>query len=489
MRKSTRKKILFAASECTPFVKTGGLADVVGSLPQHLDSSRYDVRVIMPKYLCIPQEYVQRMTYLTNFRIDLGWRNQYVGLFEMKLGSITFYFIDNEFYFCGFQPYGQIFQDIEKFAFYSKAVIESCGYLDFMPDIIHCHDWQAALIPVFLDQMCQQGRPEGKIKTILTIHNLRFQGRWGLDEVQDITGLADRYLTGEYLEAYGDANYLKGGIVLADRVTTVSPTYSREIKTPFYGEGLHTVIENNAGKVSGILNGLDLEEFNPMSDPMIPHHYSVDTFRRQKPADKAALQKKLGLEVDKGKMVFGIVSRLTDQKGFDLIGSVLPEFLKGEVQLAVIGSGESRYEGMFDYYARTYPGKVAFYRGYSEETARLIYAGSDAFLMPSIFEPCGLSQLIAMRYGSIPVVRETGGLKDTVEPYNEYEDTGCGFSFAGMRADELLKILYYAEDVYYRHKRRWNHIVDRAMTMDYSWEASAKCYGDMYDELTLKGDD
>ena len=489
MQRDTRKKILFAASEGTPFVKTGGLADVVGALPKYLDPARFDVRVILPKYLCIPQELSAQMTYLTNFTIDLGWRRQYVGLFSMEYDGVTFYFIDNEFYFCGFQPYGEIYQDIEKFAFFSKAVIESCAHLDFMPDIIHCHDWQTGLIPVLLDQMRWEGRPEGSIKTIMTIHNLRFQGRWGLEEVQDIAGINDRYLTGEIMEAFGDADYLKGGIVMADRVTTVSPTYAMEIRTPFYGEGLHSVIENHAGKVSGILNGLDLAEFDPESDPYIPHHYHAETFRRQKPLNKDVLQERFGLEKDRGKMVFGIVSRLTDQKGFDLIGEVMDEFLKGEVQLAVLGSGEGRYEDMFEYYLRVYPGKVAFYRGYNEELARLIYAGSDAFMMPSLFEPCGLSQLIAMRYGSVPVVRETGGLKDTVEPYNEFENTGTGFSFAGAGRDEFLKILQYTEDIYFCHKRRWNQIAGRAMEKNFSWETSAKRYGQLYEELTLKGDD
>ena len=484
MPKRTRKKILFAASECAPFVKTGGLADVVGSLPACLDRKRFDVRVILPKYLCISPKWSEKMTYRTNFRVDLGWRNQYVGLFELEHEGILYYFIDNEFYFCGQQPYGQMFQDIEKFAFFSKAVLASLEKIDFIPDIIHCHDWQSALIPVFLDDARRKGRDDaGQIKTVFTIHNLRFQGRWGIPEVQDITGLDDHYFSGEMLEAYGDANYLKGAILLADKVTTVSSTYSREIQEPAFGEGLDGVIRACAGKLSGIVNGIDISDFDPQTDPRLPRHYSVKSFRRAKPVLKEELQRQMGLKTDRHKMVFGIVSRLTDQKGFDLIGPVMDEIMKDGSQMAVIGSGEGCYEDMFRYFESCYPGQCAFFNGYDEARARLIYAGSDAFIMPSVFEPCGLSQLIALRYGSVPVVRETGGLKDTVEPYNEYEDTGWGFSFAGSDSGQLLHVMRYAQEVYYHHKAAWNRIAERGMDRDVSWESSALEYESLYDGI------
>ena len=483
MPETTKKKILFATSECAPFVKTGGLADVAAALPKYLDPERFDVRVMLPKYLCIPEKWSSRMNYLMNFRVDLGWRNQYVGLFSLELDGITYYFIDNEFYFCGFHPYGEIYQDVEKFAYFSKAVLVSCEMLGFIPDVIHCHDWESALVPAFLDQMRADHSDLAGVRTVFTIHNIKFQGRWGIPQVQDITGLPGHYFEGEMLEAYGDANYMKGAIVLADRVTTVSDTYAHEIQEPFFGEGLDAVIRQYAGKLSGIVNGIDTGDFDPGSDPMIPYHYSADTFRRIKPQCKAALQERMGLEKDPKKMIFGIVSRLTDQKGFDLIGSVMESFADDNVQIAVLGSGDSLYENMFRYFAGQLPGRVAFSNGYDENLARLIYAGSDAFLMPSVFEPCGLSQLISMRYGTVPIVRETRGLKDTVEPYNEYENTGLGFSFAGIDAGELLEQIEYAKNVYFNHKRRWNMIAERGMRKDVSWNVSARAYERLYEEL------
>ena len=464
-----RRSVAFIGSECYPFVKTGGLGDVMYALPKALIAQNCDVKVILPRYKCIPWEYQQKMVYRGAFEMNLcaDGRSFYVGIMEYVWDGVVYDFIDNEDFFSYGNPYTNLIDDIPRFCFFGKAALAALNYMDWIPDVIHCHDWQAGLVPVYLRTLFEN-TPIGRSKVMITIHNLRFQGRWGLDQVKDITWLDKHYFADGILEAFGDANYMKGGIVTADRVTTVSETYSQEIRTPFYGEGLEAVIDSCAGKLSGIVNGLDLDEFDPMHDPYLRHHFDVNTFRRQKPVCKKALQQRMGLEQNPGKMVYGIVSRLTDQKGFDLVGSVIEALVHDQVQLAVIGSGDKKYEDMFEYFIR---------------------AGSDAFIMPSIFEPCGLSQMISMRYGSVPVVRETGGLKDTVEPYNEYEDTGCGFSFAGADAGEFLNILRYAQDIYYNHKRCWNKIVERGMNKDFSWNASAECYGRLYDELILKGDD
>ena len=483
MPNNTKKKILFAASECVPFMKTGGLADVIGALPKAIDPERFDVRVIMPKYLCIADEWTEKMEYLTNFTVDLAWRKKYAGVFVLEYQGIKVYFIDDEYYFSGDAPYGPIHYDIEKFAFYSKAVIETCQYIDFIPDLIHCHDWQAALIPVFIDEARKRMGPEGRIKTILTIHNLRFQGQWSLDGIKDITGLPDEYYRGGVLEAYGDGNYLKGGIVTADRVTTVSDTYSHEILESFYGEGLDAVLRDCADKLSGIVNGLDYEDFDPSSEPRINNHYNSDTFRKIRPKNKLALQRECWLANDNKAFVLGIVSRLTDQKGFDMFGSIVEDLIADGIQIAVIGSGEQRFEQMFQGFCDRYPGRFSYYNGYDERRARMIYAGADAFVMPSVFEPCGLSQLISLRYGSVPIVRETGGLKDTVEPYNEYENRGTGFSFANLSAYELLHTIRYAHRIFREHKARWNQMIERGMKQDFSWKQSAADYERIYDEL------
>lgn len=477
------KKVLFIASEAVPFIKTGGLADVVGTLPKYFDKEKYDVRVVLPKYMCMKEQYVETFEYKTHFYMELGWRSQYVGIYETVVDGVTFYFVDNEFYFKGFQPYGNIYEDIEKFAFFSRAALSMLPIIDFRPDVIHCHDWQSGLVPVFLDNFRFGGEFYRDIKTVMTIHNLKFQGTWDAKVVQDITGLPDYYFAADKLTTYDDANYLKGGIVYSDKVTTVSSSYAEEIKTPFYGEKLEGLMQARSNVLTGIVNGIDYDDFSPDIDNHIAKKFSVNTFRKDKVKNKAALQEELGLAQNPKAMMIGIVSRLTDQKGVDLIAYVLDELCQDDIQLVVLGTGEERYENMFRHYAWKYPDKVSANIYYSEAMSHKIYASCDAFLMPSLFEPCGLSQLMSLRYGTVPIVRETGGLKDTVEAYNEYEKTGTGFSFTNYNAHEMMGTIRYAERIYYDKKRDWNKIVERAMQADFSWKRSAKEYEKLYDSF------
>ena len=477
------KKILFATSEAVPFIKTGGLADVAGTLPKHFDKKNYDVRVIMPKYMCMKEQWKEKMEYVTHFYMSIAHAEHYVGLLMLKHAGITFYFIDNEDYFGGSKPYYSMFEDLEKFAYFSKAVLSVLPLIDFKPEIIHCHDWQTGLVPVYLDQFRYGGEFFKGIKTIMTIHNLRFQGVWNVDTIKHITELPDYYFVSDKLEAYENANYLKGGIVYADKVTTVSNSYAEEIKMPFYGEQLDGLINARANVLSGIVNGIDYEEFNPAKDKAIPYNYQVEDFKQLKAKNKEALQEELGLTVDKKKMMIGIVSRLTDQKGFDLIDYVMDELCHDDVQIVVLGTGEENYENMFRHFAWKYPDKVSAQIYYSEKMSHQIYAASDAFLMPSLFEPCGLSQLMSLRYGTIPIVRETGGLKDTVEPYNEHAEEGTGFSFANYNAHEMLATIQYAMRIYYKKKNSWNKMIERGMKKDFSWGNSAKQYEEIYNKL------
>ena len=479
------KKILFAASECVPFIKTGGLADVCGALPKTFDKKEWDIRVVIPNYTCIPWNFRSQFSYVTHFYMSCGSyiRDKYVGVLEYELDGITYYFIDNEEYFNCQVPYGDIRYDIEKFCFFDKAVLSMLPLIGFQPDIVHCHDWQTGLIPVYLKERFAGGDFFRGIKTVMTIHNLKFQGRWNVKDVKDITGLPDYFFTSDKLEAYKDANLLKGGIVYADAVTTVSDTYAEEIKTQFYGEGLDGLLRARSGALRGIVNGIDYEEFNPEKDKNIVAPYNAANFRKEKIKNKRALQQELGLEQDDKKFMIGIVSRLTDQKGFDLIAYVMDELCQEDVQIVVLGTGEEKYENMFRHFDWKYNNKVSANIYYSDALSHKIYAASDAFLMPSLFEPCGLSQLMALHYGTLPIVRETGGLKDTVEPCNEYESTGTGFSFSNYNAYEMLATIRYAKYVFYQRKREWNKMVDRAMAADFSWSVSAAKYQEMYDWL------
>lgn len=363
-------KILFAASEAVPFMKTGGLADVTGSLPGYFDKKHFDVRIIMPKYLCMDEKWKAQLRFVCHFYVNLSWRRQYVGIFETVQNGITYYFVDNEFYFAGDKPYHNIYEDVEKFAFFSKAVLEALPYLDFWPDVIHCHDWQTGLVPVFLRTFYGDQRCYSNIRTVFSVHNLKFQGRFSLPAVIDITGLPEQIFSSDKLESYGEANYLKGGVVYADAVTTVSPTYAREIMTPEGGEGLDGLMRAREGSLYGILNGIDIREYDPQTDAYLANHYNETNHTEGKGLNKLKLQKLLGLPVDKDVFLLGMVSRMTDQKGFDLIAYVMDELMSTErLQLVVAGTGEARYEEMLRYFAEKYPQKIHVTIGYSEELA------------------------------------------------------------------------------------------------------------------------
>ncbi|MBQ6550278.1 MAG: glycogen synthase GlgA [Lachnospiraceae bacterium] len=478
-----KTNILITGSECVPFIKTGGLADVMGSLPKYFDKERYDVRVMMPLYTCIPQEYRSKMEYVTHFYTGFLWREQYCGLKTLTLDGVRFYFIDNESYFGGPGPYSYMGGDIEKFSFFCRMVLSVLPLINWKPDVIHCNDWQTGLIPVYLNDYFQGDLFFHNIRTIFTIHNLKFQGTYDVATIMNKTGLSAYYFTPDKLEAYGNGNLLKGGLVYSDRITTVSKTYADEICTMEYGEGLDGLLNAKREKLVGIVNGIDTSFYDPANDPDIAKGYTAESVFSGKPEDKAALQRELGLYEDPGYMLIGIISRLTDQKGFDLIGSVMDELMKDHVQVAVLGSGEYVYEEMLRNFAQRYPGRFSTSIFYSEPLSHRIYAGADAFLMPSRFEPCGLSQLMSLRYGTLPIVRETGGLKDTVHAYNENTDEGTGFSFARYDAWDMLNTIRYAERIFFDRRDAWDRMVVRAMKEDFSWDVSARQYEKLYDEL------
>lgn len=478
------KKILFVSSEAVPYIKTGGLADVVGSLPKYFDRNEYDVRVMLPKYACMDAAFLPNLRFVCHFYVNLNWRKQYVGILESEYRGIHYYFVDNEFYFAGSSPYNNIYEDVEKFAYFSKAVLASLPYIDYAPDVIHCHDWQTGLVPVYLHTAFGDDNFYAGIKTVFSIHNLKFQGRWRIREVIDITGLPEQIFNDKELESYGEANYLKGGVVYADAVTTVSPSYANEITTQEGGEGLHGLMNSRRNVLHGILNGIDYDEFNPQTDPYIESNFSSKSVLSGKKANKVALQKELGLPVRESAFVIGIVSRLTEQKGFDLVSYIMDDLVSQlDLQIVILGTGESKFENVFHHFHSQYPDKVSAYIGYSEEKAHKIYASADAFLMPSLFEPCGLSQMMSMRYGTIPIVRETGGLKDTVQAYNEYENTGTGFSFCNFNADDMKYVVEYAYHVFRDERKAWEDMMQRAMAQDFSWNKSAGEYEKLYDSL------
>ena len=406
---------------------------------------------------------------------------KYLTLF--LIGGITYYFIDNQEYFNCFTPYGDVRYDIEKFCFFDKAVLSMLPVIGFQPDLIHCHDWQTGLIPVYLKNEFQGDMFFWGMKSMMTIHNLKFQGVWDMQTLKGLSGLPDNLFTADKLEFQDDGNMLKGGLVYADYITTVSDTYAQEIQTPYYGEGLDGLLSARHYDMQGIVNGIDYEIYDPASDPKIFVNYDSSNFRKKKWENKVKLQEMLGLEVDKKKYMIGLVSRLTDQKGLDLINFVIDRIVDDYTQLVVIGTGEGRYEDMFRHYAWKYGDRISANICYNDDLAHKLYAAADAFLMPSAFEPCGLTQLISFRYGTVPIVRETGGLKDTVEPYNEYENTGNGFSFANYNGEEMLDVINYSKKIYFENKRNWNKIVDRGMERDFSWRNSAKRYEDVYNFL------
>jgi starch synthase len=480
------KKILFVASECVPFIKTGGLADVCGALPKEFDKNYWDVRVVIPDYSCILEQYRNNFEYVTHFYMSSGpyVQDKYVGVLKYEQDGVTYYFIDNQEFFTGFSPYTSDTKfEIEKYTFFDKAVLSMLPLIDFKPDIIHCHDWQTGLLPVYLKNEFAANPFFWGIKTIITIHNLKFQGIWDREWVQGVSGLTDNLFTPDKLEFKKDANMLKGGLVYADYITTVSDTYANEIQTEYYGEGLNGLLSARHFDMQGIVNGIDYNAYDPQTDGRIYCNYNASDFRKKKFNNKTKLQQDLGLAVDKKKYMIGLISRLTDQKGLDLINHVIEGIVDDFTQLVVIGTGDPQYENMFRHYAWKYPDRVSANICYSDDLAHKLYAAADAFLMPSRFEPCGLTQLISFRYGTVPIVRETGGLKDTVQPYNEYENSGDGFSFSNYNADEMLAVINYSKHIFFDKKREWNQIVDRGMANDFSWNASKFKYEGLYNYL------
>lgn len=481
-----RRSIAFIGSECHPFVKTGGLGDVMYALPRELVKQNCDVRVILPRYACIPQKYQEKMEYRSEFYMDLGQtgRNYYVGIMEYVWDGVVYDFIDNQEFFSAGNPYISLVDDIPKYCYFSKAALAALNYLNWIPDIIHCHDWQAALVPVYLRTMFQDS-PVGRAKTVLTIHNLRFQGIYNIPTIQYWTGLPDEvFEMGALKQDYEDANMLKGGLAYADRITTVSGTYAWEIQTPEYGEKLEEHLRYHSYKLRGIVNGIDYGMWNPATDPALAVNYDITNVLDHKWQNKLALQQELGLVQDQGKFVIGLISRLTNQKGLDLVNAIVPELMDGNTQVIVLGTGDKQYEDTFRYYENAYRGMFSACIQYDESRAHRIYAGADALLVPSRFEPCGLTQLNAMHYGTLPIVRETGGLKDTVQPYNLFDGEGNGFTFDRYDAGLLLDAINRAKTEYFVNRYHWDEVVQRDMAKDVSWQNSARQYKDLYLELT-----
>lgn len=476
-------RILMCSSEVAPFAKSGGLGDVLGALPQAIAGLGNDVRVILPKYGCIPHKYVEQMSFCFFIYVPLGWRRKYCGVFELKKDGVTYYFVDNEYYFG--DPYLYKWNDLERFAFYDKACLEIIKKLDFKPDVIHAHDWQAAMVPVLLNAYYVNDEFYRGIKTMFTIHNLRYQGIYSADVVADFFSLDRNFFTDDKLEFHGCANLLKGGIVYSDYVTTVSPTYAEEIKTPLGGEKLDGLLSARSNSLFGIINGIDYSVYNPKNDKYLFANYDGRNVKQKKKENKMKLQEQLGLPVDGDKAMVGIISRLVDQKGFDLIAEAMGELLELDMQLVVVGTGESKYEDMFRNTAWYNPTKVSANIMFSNDLAHKVYAASDLFLMPSMFEPCGLSQLISYAYGTIPVVRETGGLRDTVIPYNKYTGEGTGFSFYAYNAHDMAYTLRMALETF-GDKSVWDPLVKKALKLDFSWKESAAKYQELYNNLTGK---
>ena len=475
-------KVLFVAAEAVPFIKTGGLADVAGSLPKALTAQGVDIRVVMPKYENIPAEYQQKMKHIGETTVNLSWRSQYCGVSKLTQDSVPFYFIDNEYYFKRSGLYGYD-DDAERFAFFSKAVFEILPLIDFVPDIIHCNDWHAGMVSVFLKDQYHFKYP--KLRTVYTIHNLRYQGVFGKDIMGDILGLDWKHFHEGGVEFDGDVTYMKSGIVYSDFITTVSQSYAEEIKCPFYGEQLDALLREKSHCLAGIINGIDYDVYDPRKDEKIYYKYSTENIY-DKVENKVKLQEKLGLPQNRSIPMIGLVARLVAPKGLDLIAHVIEELISGEnVQIVILGTGESQYEELFRNMAWKYPRKVSANIMFDNELAQQIYAAADMFLMPSQYEPCGIGQLIALKYGTIPIVRETGGLKDSVRAYNKYDGTGNGFSFANYNAHELLFAIKKALGAY-DDKSVWQGIIKNAMKSDFSWQRSAKQYLKLYENLQQK---
>ena len=478
---SKKMQIVFASAECAPFVKTGGLGDVAGSLPAALVRAGAEVIVMVPKYATIKDEYKAQMEHFSDFYVSLGWRNEYCGLEKLEHDGVTYMFVDNERYFARDYPYG-FFDDGERFAFFSKAITESLQHLPegFECDILHCNDWQTALAPVFLREFYQGLPLYDRVKTVFSIHNVAFQGQFSDTVMEDILGVA--HIPAAATQLRCDAcsiNYMLGALHYADAITTVSPTYAGEIQTPEFGEGLDGVLRERSYALQGILNGIDVAAFDPATDKRIAANYTVDD-RSGKAVCKAKLQEELGLEVRDDRPLMVMVTRLTRQKGMDLVMYALDRILSGGVQVAVLGTGDRDYEDGLRYFQDKYPGTMAARIEFDPTLSQRMYAAADMFLMPSKFEPCGLSQIIAMRYGTLPIVRETGGLKDTVQPYNEFTGEGTGFSFTNFNGDEMGDAVFRAARLFWDNREAWNQLVTQAMSQDFSWTRSADKYLDLY---------
>ena len=480
-----RKSVAFIGSECYPFVKTGGLGDVMYALPKALVKQNCDVKVIIPRYKCIPWEYQQKMVYRGSFNMSLcaDGRSYYVGIMEYVWDGVVYDFIDNEEFFGNGNPYTNLIDDIPKYCYFAKAALAALNYMDWIPDIIHCHDWQAALVPVYLRTLFENTRLTSA-KTILTIHNLRFQGIYNIPTIRYWSGLPDYVFNKDALKVgYRDANMLKGGLTYSNAITTVSHTYAGEIQTAYYGEKLDAHLRYHSRKLRGIVNGIDYDIWNTATDSRLYANYDITNVLEKKKENKRNLQEELGLVQDDHKFVIGLISRLTNQKGLDLVNAILPQVMDGHTQVVVLGTGDDIYENSFRYYENAYKGNVCSNIMYDETRAHKIYAGADALLVPSQFEPCGLTQLIAMHYGTVPIVRETGGLKDTVEPYNMYYNAGNGFTFDRYEAGLLLDAINRAKTLYFTNRWCWDEMVQRDMNKNLSWDNSAKQYKDLYLEL------
>jgi starch synthase len=477
-------KVLFAVSECGPFAKSGGLADVAGSLPKELISLGTDIRVILPKYGTISEEYKMKMKKIRELTVSVGWRNQYCGIEELKEQGVTYYFIDNEYYFKRENLYGY-YDDGERFAYFNKAVLEAVAALDFFPDILHCHDWHTAMIPYLLRTRYYKKIGYGSIRTVFTIHNLQFQGIFPKEVLEDLLGI-EHTSSFHHLEFYGNINFMKGALTASDKITTVSPTYKNEIQTVDYGEKLDGLLKEREEDLLGILNGIDEEFYNPATDSLIFEPFTVNHLKK-KAVNKREIQKLFGLPQSSKTPLMVMISRLTKQKGLDLIRCVLREVLQEDIQLVILGTGDYEYEEHLRQAARIYPEKMKVYTGFNEKLAHQLYAAADLFLMPSLFEPCGLGQLIAMKYGAIPIVRETGGLNDTVKAWNEFTGEGNGFSFKHFNAHDMLYTIQRAIH-FYHDSEIWPILVKRVMEQDNSWAQSAFRYNQLYAELMSRSE-
>lgn len=475
-------RILMVASEGLPFIKSGGLADVIGSLPQELVKKGHEVRVVLPLYLKIAQKYHQDFSLEAQYTVNINYHEVPVNIWSCMVKDVKFYFVEHQGYFERANLYGYE-DDGERFAYFQKAVIEMLNQLNYFPEIMHCHDWHTGMIPA----MCKEGHGFDEryrnIKHVYTIHNLAYQGNFGVEMLDSCLGLDYRIFDNGNVRFDGGISFMKSGILYADKVTTVSPSYAQEILTPQYGEKLENVLDLRKHDLWGIVNGINLSDWNPNTDPEVPNHFNKVNVKKKKTENKLALQREMGLVEDPDVMLVGVVSRLTWQKGFYLLMEKLSEVCAAHLQLVVLGSGEAAIEDKMAQLEAGNKGKIVFYKGYNESLAHRIYAASDLFLMPSLFEPCGISQLISMRYGTLPLVRETGGLRDTVTPYNEFDKTGNGFSFANYSSDEMIQVLYNAMEVYYNRPADWKTLVRNAMNTDVSWEKSANTYSQLYSEL------